>query len=223
MNINYKHSISGFPILKIRKLLDKGKNCFLFLSDVTDHFKLNENEIIPLMKQLVAEGYLEKLSEIDAWTNTITGNILAISQFHKTIERSKAKIKILECIERMKTNNDNSYFLYNITQAYLFGDYLNEQKNEIEIINILLKMDPKEIDSDKHSELEYERSANSDKQFSNIVESLFHPQNEILQTLKSRAHHLQIHSSSYSSNFDNVQKLLIFSNNSDNQIEFHLD
>ena len=150
------------------------------------------------MRQFVEESLIEKgikFHDEQLWKNTIKGNALALASAAKPILRATADKKINEFLTRVKEVNTNEYYLYKIEKVLVFGSYLGEGE-KLGDIDLAVKIVPKEADKSKRQKIFTGRSIdakNNGRHFSNIVEEILWPQEEVLKYLKSHSRSISIH------------------------------
>jgi predicted nucleotidyltransferase len=108
------------------------------------------------------------------------------------IKRETAKQKLVDLVDRVRLVRDDSRFLYRVTLLAVFGSYLTD-KDRLGDIDIAFKLEAKEKDRDKATALAQEHTRKSGRQFRNMVEEIFWPENEVLLFLKSRSRSLSFH------------------------------
>ena len=95
----------------------------------------------------------------------------------------------------MKEVNTNLYYLYKIEKVVVFGSYLGERE-KLGDIDLAIKIVPKEWDQNKFQKASRKRSLDAKqngRQFSNYVEEIFWPKEEVFKYLKSRSRSISIH------------------------------
>lgn len=192
MQINPKDTLAGYPILEIRKLLKHTYSIGFNAAFVSSVLKISEHASTNLIKELVANGFIEEYQS--SWQNTLNGNALAKATAAKPIKRETAERKLTEFLERVKRVNTDEHFLYRVTKVVLFGSYLSEKKN-LGDIDLAIGYAAKELNKDKFRKICNERieeAKQNGRYFSTDIDELFWPTQEVKLFLKARSRSISL-------------------------------
>lgn len=198
MVVNSADEMFGFQIIKLREFFRKYSMHEWDAENMICFFDIDKTKANKLMKAFKEKGFIEKWGKfrnVQLWRTSIKGNGLALASAAKPILRATASRKIEEFLARVKVVNKNEYYLYKVEKVLVFGSYLgtNERLGDVDIA---IKISSKELNSTKFAELAKIRSSeaeNNGRHFSNSLQKLFWPQEEVLRYLKSRSRSISIH------------------------------
>jgi hypothetical protein len=141
MRIDPKDNIAGIPILKIRDFLHKERSFSWPSEFIATSLKIDDTKVDVLIKKLVQRGYIESdgvRHEEEYWKITQNGITFANATAAKPITKKTAEKVFSEFMERVKSANDNPYYLYKVTSVVLFGSYLSDNPR-ISDIDVAIK------------------------------------------------------------------------------------
>ena len=118
--------------------------------------------------------------------------------------------KINSSLKRINSINIDPYYLFQVTEAYVFGEYLEFGTDNIRFIDVLVQLTPKEKNAKKHEKLKLEKIEAAHKRFSNHLELLLYPEQEVKDAIKKNVHNLRIHSFRDRNEWKMVEKELVF-------------
>jgi hypothetical protein len=139
--------------------------------------EINTEQAIQLLKSLERKGYLKRHPALpnseQRWKRTVKGGALANALFSKPVARQSAEKTMSEFLKRVGEVNSNTYFLYRVQKAVVFGSFLSDAPF-IGDLDIAVDLSPKENDARKHSELirtRADEAISRGREFSNFVEA----------------------------------------------------
>ncbi len=197
MRIRPDDLIVGFPARQIRKLVRHSVDS-LSARHAKKILGLNSEEAIQLLKSLEREGYLKRHPALpnseQHWKRTVKGGALANALFSKPVSRQTAEKTMSEFLDHVGKVNANTYFLYRVQKAVVFGSFLGDAPF-VGDLDIAVDLRPRENDPRKHSALIRARANEAligGGEFSNFVEALQFAEQEVIMFLKSRSRILQL-------------------------------
>jgi len=197
MRIRSDDIVVGFPAKQIRKLLRQSADS-LSARHAKKILGINSEQAIKLLKSLERKGYLKRHPALpnseQRWKRTVKGGALANALFSKPVSRQSAEKTMVEFLDRIGKVNTNSYFLYRVQKAVVFGSFLSDAPF-IGDLDIAVDLYPKENDPHKHSGLIRDRANEAiiwGKGFGNFVEAFQFAEQEVIMFLKSRSRILQL-------------------------------
>jgi len=125
------------------------------------------------------------------------GRSLALASFSAPLKRSTAERKIRELLERIRLVNRDPYYLYAVVRVLLFGSMLGES-NRVGDVDLVIDLESKVEDREGREAEERARAQaalDSGRRFSNILEALSWPRDEVFLYLKSSSRGLSFHTS----------------------------
>ena len=156
---------------------------------------LTPAQAAPVVAAMQAAGYIEPAGK-KKWRNTPAGNVMAGVTAAKPIKRATAQRKLDEFQQRLEEVNRNSYYLFRVERAVLFGSFLRNEAT-VKELDIALRLEPKERRKEKFDRLMRERAAAEvakGKRFSSWQEQERWGEQEVLNFLKSRGRGIELHS-----------------------------
>jgi len=197
MRIRPDDLVVGFPAKQIRKLLRQSVDS-LSARHAKKILGINPEQAIQLLKSLERKGYLKRHPALpnseQRWKRTVKGGALANALFSKPVSRQSAERTMRDFLDRVGKVNSNSYFLYRVQKAVVFGSFLSDAPF-IGDLDIAVDLCPRENDPRKHSELIRARANEAvivGRGFSNFVEAFQFAEQEVIMFLKSRSRILQL-------------------------------
>ena len=85
-----------------------------------------------------------------------------------------------------------------------------ESEECIKYLNFTVALEEKETDHEKHKELAWERIKQAGKNFSNYVERVYFPKNQVTQFLKSGLHNVKVQRVENVSYLNDLNKKVLF-------------
>ena len=188
MRIKSNGTMFGYPVLQIRRLLRQAIHG-ISLEMVEHDLALDREAASLLLKMLEAEHYLEECAAgLGGWTTTIKGNAMAIASAGAPLQRNTAHRLLIDFLHRVEQVRDESQWLFKVETAVLFGSFLSDSTT-LGDIDIALTMRPAHGDRaiQDVAETACRRAAQEGgRRFSNYVDLLFWPQQEVKRFLRSR-------------------------------------
>lgn len=207
MRINSKQILFGHPILKIREVIRHamtgrlsgiGKNEIIKEIATVLGCALKDAKLV--FPQLLNEKYLifekKKIGNNFYYTVTETekGRRLGVTRANPPITRAKADLLLAELLERVKKVNSNSDLVYKVESVKVFGSYLSE-KEILGDIDIAIKLEKKGTREEFKSKSD-ERiifAHKNGRTFSNFIDQLYWPYQEVMLQLSTRKKGLSLH------------------------------
>jgi hypothetical protein len=140
-----------------------------------------------LVKALLTQGYIEsEASRSDLFTLTDKGIQLVHASAMKPIPRSRATELLEAYVQRLLDVRNNPYWLWEASQARLYGSFLDPTKDALGDIDLAHELVPKEPDADKRNALLEQRreELDSDRRFKSWLERLGGPETEVEDYLR---------------------------------------
>ena len=164
---------------------------------VAERLDLTLSKARRLIARLVEENWIQEaeLRDGPVYRLAENGRSLALASFAPLLKRSTAQRKIDELLERVRTANRDSYYLYRVARVLLFGSMLGDSER-VGDVDLVVELEPKTEDRGRREAEELARiraAIKSGRRFSNILEQLHWPRYEVLLFLKSRSRGLSLH------------------------------
>jgi len=193
--------MAGVPMLKVRALMRWARGSHWPLGALEDRLELGREHAQELVVALEQGGYVERsLQHRDAaepyYQVTIRGCALAMAAAGKPIKRKTADRLFAAFLDRVRQTNETDYYLYRVTRVVVFGSYLDQDKQELNDLDLAIDLAAKQADERKQQELMEARIVDAHEKgrdFKNIVDQLGWPQTEVKQFLKSRSTAISLH------------------------------
>jgi predicted nucleotidyltransferase len=199
MYLDPKSEIAGVSALSVRDFLKRWQRRDWSVESVAESLKLSAARARALVARLIALGLATPSREFGRrYVNTIAGNQLANASAARALTRTTAERKVAELLARVQDVNSNPYYLYRVTRVRVFGSYLTDVPR-LNDIDLVVEIASKAPDHTIAHELDMERvdvALRAGRQFSNIVDEQFWPQNEVILHLKARSRAYSFHSPS---------------------------
>lgn len=117
---------------------------------------------------------------------TVKGAALANASAARPLHRAVVRQRLHELIERMRRVNEDPAFLVGIDEAVVFGSYLTDAER-LGDLDISYKTFRKVEDPRQFTDLSSRAARESGRSFSNIVEKLYWPNEQVRLFLKNRS------------------------------------
>lgn len=195
MKINSKDEIAGFPLLKIRDLL-KSKE-FLYYENVASFLKTDQDRAKIVLTELFDIGFIQidPIQISIQYVKTLKGNALANAKAFIAIPKQKAEKIFSEFMERVQEVNQNSKYIFKVSKVILFGSYIKGSPT-VNDIDIAIELTRKDENDDtfmaKHEKI-IQEAITKGKRFSNMLDRLYYPNQEVVVFLKSKSRYLSFH------------------------------
>jgi len=210
MYIDPNKEIAGYSQVKIRDLLLKAnrEKEEWEISFITKNLNASQDEAIKLVKELEQEGLIEvstgkkiwkrnpekfQKEELTNWKLTDEGRRFSKAST-ECISRNEAQKRIDGLPKRIEQANQNPEFAYTISRAFVFGSYLETDKQYLGDVDIALEFEPKEKDPQKQQEREEVRKvlAKASGKVNSLLDFDSWPKNEICDFLQEGIGHMDI-------------------------------
>ncbi len=155
---------------------------------------------IAVFREMAARGYIEQYrpavgNKPAYWQRTEAGNAFCMAAA-RTITRKTADRLVRELLGRIEAlNAPDSPYLYRVKTLDVFGSYTRDTP-DLGDVDLVLVLEPKEPDRDKHMALQTERvreAAKAGRRFSNLVDELSWAETEVRQYLRAKSGFLRFH------------------------------
>lgn len=197
MRISSSDTVIGYPILRIRRVLEKCQAADLIVSEVERLLKVDQSEAHSVLSALEQEGYIELCAEYlphEQWRTTLKGNTLANASAARPVSRTKAQLRLKEFMDRVEQVNAHDLYVYRVAKVALFGSMLSESPT-VGDIDLAVQLEPKyeltEMSARREQRVAAAREAG--KIFSNSVDRLLWPHTEVWLVLRNRSHVISLH------------------------------
>lgn len=183
---------AGLEMLLVRRLLLQGVDEAWDEWLVKYVLGVDQPRAGQILGALEREGYIERLPATRGerlWECTVKGQMLAQVTKIKPMPRARAETKLEELLARVKTVNEDPYYLYRVKRAQVYGPFLSKAEllNEI---NISVALMPKEEETRAQSALDRARikeAKTAGRIFSGPVKEFEWPQEEVIRFIQSRS------------------------------------
>jgi len=207
MNLNSKHTLFGYPVLKIREILRYAMSQRLdmesqksIVANIADILSCSIIEAKEVLKSLVDENYvtIEKKKSFQGFIHKVIatelGRKFGIARAEPSLSRDKADLLLKELLERVEEVNRNSDYAFRVQSVKVFGSYLSD-KMVLGDLDVSIKLE-KRYEGEAMERKEEERISlafASGRSFPNYVEEIFWPNREVMLKLKTKKKGLSIH------------------------------
>jgi predicted nucleotidyltransferase len=188
LRITPTDTIAGIPAVKLRNALRRGSP-FVSQSGLALSLTLDTDESTKLIGLLEADGYIARTDDDARWLLTIRGAALAMAKSTRPFNRSVADQHVVKFLERVHESNTSDYWIYWIDEVFLFGSMLAESSAPVGDVDLAVRLTPRWNSDELKTRLrerEFDARAGG-RQFSNVVESIFWPQEEQWRFLRGRS------------------------------------
>ena len=197
MHIEPGSHIGGVPIMSVRDFLkNMNENSIWSLKQASRFLELDSSSARTLLDELEKQGlvYRDDQSSEERWRITSEGIRLGEASARKKVKRQTADRIYAEFLDRIKSVNDDPYYLYKVTRVVVFGSYMSDAPS-VSDIDIAVEVMQKEKDQATHFQLclarvsELRASGHTSR---SSFDYLYMPYNEVIRRLKSRKATLSI-------------------------------
>ena len=197
MYLDPSSELAEVRAVAVRNFLKRWQHREWPVEALAEDLELTSHKAAVLLSALVARGLVARVEGTEEfYSNTIAGNQFANASAARSITRATAERKVKEFLERVDEVNSNPYYLYQVNRVRVFGSYLTDAER-LNDVDLVVEIVPKESERTRAHELDMQRvsEARQDgRHFSNIVDELFWPQNQVLLFLKARSRVYSFHS-----------------------------
>jgi predicted nucleotidyltransferase len=147
-----------------------------------------------LIDHLVEEGFVEPTKGFGgraAYCCTKKGNALRMAGFVPRLDRDKADVLLKEVLGRVESLNRNAELLFWITEVRVFGSYLTDSA-DLGDIDLAIKME-RDQRVKQWADACLSLAKESGKTFSNYLNKLCYPEQEVLRRIKNRSPYVSVH------------------------------
>jgi len=198
-----------YEVDTVKKVLTLGEQGYITIQLLEHSLKMSKAKLHLLLKELISEGFIEKLYGQDIWVNTVKGKLFEYEGYARKISRQKAESQIDLLLQRIKEVKQNEIFLWKVEEAWTIREYLDNITIELSKLEIVVHLARKEKDEAKYRTLA-NKKRETERGFRNMLEELGFPVKEVMLFLKSKSHHLVIHDRASLRYFDKMQKVMIY-------------
>jgi hypothetical protein len=197
MSEDRSDEIAGQPILMVRRLLLQGLDGAWDTWLVRYVLGVDQPQAEHIIEELEKRGYIERVPSVAGeklWESSIAGQILAQVTQIKPMPRAAVERKLQELLAKIKTVNEDPYFLYRIKRALVYGSFLTDAASLNEL-NIAVTLMPKDWDVQAQSTLEKARIIEAKakgRSFASPVKEFDWPREEAIVFLQSRSRILKV-------------------------------
>lgn len=198
MHIDSKSTIAGVPAISVRDFLRRADDLQWSLEYVGQRLRLSTAQAKSLVTELLRLGYVEVVESLskEPWhRRTLTGSTFALASAARPLRRVTARRKLEEFLNRVRIVNDSDYYLYKVSKVLVFGSYLRGEER-LNDVDVAVELVHREADSESRRAVDQERvekALREGRRFSNLVDELFWPQQEVLLFLKARSRAIALH------------------------------
>jgi hypothetical protein len=192
MNLSTVREVEGYSVISIRDFLKKTMERYdNGISDIANHFAVNDYRAALLFIALLCDGYVQVLRHPSAlgglqWGVTSLGRRLANARATKGLKRTTANHLLESLVSRASVANAKKEFAYYITKLVVFGSYLSD-KQTISDLDIAVEIQSRFASNEDHliaSRQRIDGAVRNGKRFQNYPTALLWPRNEIFTYLR---------------------------------------
>lgn len=195
--------IAGMAATTIRDALRRSRHREVFTHRLfVEECKVSEQKARQVAKALLSDGFLA-VAERPRWARreraqyykiTAAGLRLSNASGLTRMPRSKAKTMLDDFLKRVNEVNENPEYLYTVSTVIVSGSYVRDE-DTLGDLDIFYGLEPRFSAADREAAHERRIGAAYAKgrRFSNIVEELYWPEQEIRLHLKARIRGLSLH------------------------------
>jgi hypothetical protein len=186
-------TIAGIPAVNLRDAFRDGPP-FVSQSGLAASLALAAAESKELIGLLEADGYIARTEDGARWILTVKGAALTMAKATRPFNRSVADRHLVKFLERVDDSNASDYWLYWVDEVFLFGSMLADSSAPVGDVDLAVRLTPRWSGDELHTRLsdrEFDARAGG-RQFSNVVESIFWPQEEQWRFLRGRSNVLSL-------------------------------
>lgn len=197
MRISLDDELAGQPIGRVRELMRFRPGHTWGLDAAMGILYVTENEARRVLRELESLGLIRPEEDRSGkwWRPTEEGARLANATAASPVKRASSMRILRELLQRMEEVRDNPNYLFEVSEAYVFGSFLSE-KAEINDIDVMFDLTAKEPDRDRHwalCEAARRTAIRSGRRFGNYLQEISWPRNMVLLYLRSRKRSLSLH------------------------------
>ncbi|MFC5402397.1 hypothetical protein [Cohnella soli] len=200
MRIAKDDQVAGYPAIKIRNYLRPITDIYIgamgSVENVEDELGISNSDARALVKQLLAEGYIEIAHMNGLFKLTAKGKRFSLATARKPIKKKTADNLLSDFIKRVEHANSQGTFAYTIEKVIVFGSYLDDEVNRINDLDIAVDLVHKGNSVEDRLRIDQERiiSAIKNKRiFSSSLEQLTWPYIEVVRHLKNGSRSISLH------------------------------
>lgn len=149
------------------------------------------------LRRIQEAGYLRRLEGMEGsgWDLTPKGERLVMASAGRPIHRATAEKKLNGLLERVAQVNYDPYFLYSVKQVKVFGSYLDDSKDRLGDIDVVIELVGRGSKEDFSKKLlqRANEAGQRGTQFRTFVDRLAFGELEVKRFLKGRSTALKIH------------------------------
>lgn len=196
--------IAGVPATTIRDALRRSRHCQVFTNRLfVEECKVSKDKGRQIVSALLADGFLE-VAERPKWARreraqyyrtTAAGFKLSNASGLARMPRSKGKTMLTDFLTRVNEVNKNPEYVYTVDTVIVSGSYARGE-DTLGDLDIFYGLAPRFSTTDLATahEKRIEAAYAKGRRFSNIVEELCWPEQEVRLRLKARTRGLSLHS-----------------------------
>ena len=198
MRIDPKDELAGLPIVEVRDFL-RGEADIFSADRVAYKLKVEKVAAEGVIEELLRRGYLEDRGVMPddgrpVFATTIAGNAFKMASAAKPVKRATAERVLREFLERVRELPTRDEYLYVVDRVILFGSMLDEQRETVNDIDLVLGLEHKHparrVELDRaYSDAAIERGRN----FRSDLEYLFAAELDTKKFLKKGSRLLNFH------------------------------
>ena len=198
MYIDPEGAIVGVPNIEVRDFLYRANDSEWTRRYLADLLNLSQQRGAKLLAELLQLGYIEfteSRGKKRYFKRSLAGARFSLASAARPLTRKTAKQRLSEFLERVEAVNASDYYLYRVQKVLVFGSYLSD-RNRINDIDVAVELVFREKDPKRREIVMQGRileACKAGRKFSNIVEELFWPYQEVLLFLKSRSRAISLH------------------------------
>jgi predicted nucleotidyltransferase len=193
MTIDPKAQFAGLSLVEIRNFLNRFSLNPIDVERVQSTFRVSSKKASSLIAALEREGYITKADKTpyaQYWTLTDAGSRLASAYAARPISRKTAEKKLAELIKRAKRVNRSDDFAFCVSQIAVVGSYLSDAPTMSDV-DVVVSLRPRLSVPQAQQTLENKCINASHRRFSNLVDRIYWPRQQVMFFLKSRSRALQ--------------------------------
>lgn len=220
MKIDPGSDVAGIPILTIRDFLRRIGDDAWTVRWMLKELDVEQDVALAALEELEVQGFVKRRSEKEwfeehvvvqgaisppenrhasnapAWATTIKGNALRMASAAPSAKRGTADRVLAEFLQRVREVKESSSHLYRVKWVILFGSMLDESKERVNDIDLVVNLVRKVKDKDRAHELDREYAdsrVQEGRRFSTYTDYLFAAQTDTLKFLRKRSRLLNFH------------------------------
>jgi predicted nucleotidyltransferase len=175
MRIDPKGSFAGVPIVRVSTAMFALQGRDWTMDELRKLLDVDEGTLERVVRKLRADRLIEVAYEWPhgdtVWHNTMRGGKLANASTAERVPRAQAQRHVRALIDRARTVNRSSRFLYRIRRIRLFGSLLRPDRALVSDADVAVDLEPKEKDDARHRALMEKRAteaAAEGREFSSV-------------------------------------------------------